>query len=97
MSFIKLTTHAKNRALQRYAISADKLLELAETAVMRGVGIGDCKNKRVKKWLEKKRQGNDRKYYIYGSYLFIYVENPNHLLLITCLDVPTIIKLKLDE
>lgn len=97
MTFIKLTTHAKERALQRYAIPEDKLLGLAERAVSEGMGYKDCPVKKTADWIKSKIRYDNGSAYLFGSYLFIFVDKGKFLLLITCLPVPNIVRVKIQE
>lgn len=69
VSFIKLTTHAKDQALLRFAIGSDRLLELAEKAVTDGYSIKDAPSEKVARFLRRKAKG--KKIYVYDGYIFI--------------------------
>lgn len=96
MSFIRLTTHAKERALERYAINPDTLLELAEKAVMFGIGYNDCENKRAKEWIKKHIRRDNNTVYVKGSYLFVFDCQDEYMVLITCLHVPNLVKAQIE-
>lgn len=96
-NFVRLSKHAKERALERWAISEGTLLELAEKSVLYGVGINDCRNKRAKTWMKKKVRKKKNSCFIYGSYLFVFDELQHYLILITCLHVPYSIRAKINE
>lgn len=83
MSFITLTDHAQTRALTRYWISKQRLLELAEKAVTAGYSIEDAPNPKIKRYLTRKAR--DKKIYVHGGYVFIF---NNEFVLITTYRLP---------
>lgn len=86
MSFIRLTDHAKERALQRYWIAPQRLTEMAEKAVTLGYSIADAPNDKIKRYLKRKARGKN--IYVSGGYVFILKPQGEHLLLITTYRLP---------
>lgn len=81
--FVRLTDHAKQRALQRFWINAERLREMAERAVTGGYSIADAPNAKIRRYLRRKAQGS--KIYVWGGYIFIFNEQ---MVLITTYRMP---------
>jgi len=83
MSFIRLTDHAKQRALERYLFRPKQLRRMAEKAIMEGFSYNDAPTKKIARYLRKK--AGENKAYAYGGYVFIL--SPS-LVLITTFRIP---------
>ena len=84
MSFIRLTDHVKERALKRFFLNEEKLIEFAERSVMEGFSYNDAPTKEAKKYVGERLKKGGKVYCWYG-YTFIFNDD---FVLITCYRLP---------